>query len=104
MHQVQTAAGNIICIMMNWFQVRWRWCCWASERRESLRKLALETFDLAKFKVQTWLTLRERTIGPTDANDTQLMTTSTQSNVRKVFLKIGHPDYRVQDKDIDKEV
>jgi hypothetical protein len=54
--------------------------------------------------VQTWLTLRERTIGSTDANDTQLMTTSTQSNVRKVFLKIGHPDYRVQDKDIDKEV
>lgn len=55
------------------------------------------------FKVQTWLTLRERTIRPTDAKDTQLMTASTQSNVRKVFLKIGRPDYRVtkvQDKDI----
>jgi splicing factor 3A subunit 2 len=34
------------------------------------------------------------------------MTASTQSNVRKVFLKIGRPDYRVTkvlDKDIGKE-
>ncbi|KAG1749805.1 uncharacterized protein EDB91DRAFT_1078799 [Suillus paluster] len=82
------------------------------DRRERLRKLALETIDLAK--VHTWLTTQGKKHqtnlarrAARDAKDTQLMIAPTQSNVqRKVFLKIGRPGYRVtkvRDKDTGKE-
>ncbi|KAG1757767.1 hypothetical protein EDB19DRAFT_1891463 [Suillus lakei] len=95
------------------------------DRRERLRKLALETIDLAKdpyilrnhlggLECRLCLTLHTNegsylahTQGKKhqtnlarraarDAKDTQLMIAPTQSNVqRKVFLKIGRPGYRV---------
>ncbi|KAH9947720.1 hypothetical protein B0H21DRAFT_737761, partial [Amylocystis lapponica] len=71
------------------------------DRRERLRKLALETIDLAKGsylahtqgkKHQTNLARR----AARDLKDTQLMIAPAASNVqRKVFLKIGRPGYRV---------
>ncbi|KAI6118982.1 splicing factor 3a [Pisolithus croceorrhizus] len=95
------------------------------DRRERLRKLALETIDLAKdpyilrnhlgsLECRLCLTLHTNegsylahTQGKKhqtnlarraarDAKETQLMVAPTQSNVqRKVFLKIGRPGYRV---------
>ncbi|PBL01155.1 hypothetical protein ARMGADRAFT_1043193 [Armillaria gallica] len=95
------------------------------DRRERLRKLALETIDLAKdpyilrnhlgsLECRLCLTLHTNegsylahTQGKKhqtnlarraarDAKDTQLMIAPTQSNIqRKVFLKIGRPGYRV---------
>ncbi|KAF7784990.1 hypothetical protein Agabi119p4_1155 [Agaricus bisporus var. burnettii] len=95
------------------------------DRRERLRKLALETIDLAKdpyilrnhlgsLECRLCLTLHTNegsylahTQGKKhqtnlarraarDAKETQLMIAPAQSNVqRKVFLKIGRPGYRV---------
>ncbi|KAK0233076.1 hypothetical protein IW262DRAFT_1259451 [Armillaria fumosa] len=95
------------------------------DRRERLRKLALETIDLAKdpyilrnhlgsLECRLCLTLHTNegsylahTQGKKhqtnlarraarDAKDTQLMIAPTQSSIqRKVFLKIGRPGYRV---------
>ncbi|KAI6008347.1 hypothetical protein F5J12DRAFT_828190 [Pisolithus orientalis] len=95
------------------------------DRRERLRKLALETIDLAKdpyilrnhlgsLECRLCLTLHTNegsylahTQGKKhqtnlarraarDAKETQLMVAPTQSSVqRKVFLKIGRPGYRV---------
>ncbi|KIJ06142.1 hypothetical protein PAXINDRAFT_27999, partial [Paxillus involutus ATCC 200175] len=94
------------------------------DRRERLRKLALETIDLAKdpyilrnhlgsLECRLCLTLHTNegsylahTQGKKhqtnlarraarDAKETQLMVAPAQSNVqRKVFLKIGRPGYR----------
>jgi len=96
-----------------------------ADRRERLRKLALETIDLAKdpyilrnhlgsLECRLCLTLHTNegsylahTQGKKhqtnlarraarDAKDSQLMIAPTQSTVqRKVFLKIGRPGYRV---------
>ncbi|KAF6766587.1 hypothetical protein DFP72DRAFT_1029143 [Ephemerocybe angulata] len=95
------------------------------DRRERLRKLALETIDLAKdpyilrnhlgsLECRLCLTLHTNegsylahTQGKKhqtnlarraarDAKETQLMVAPTQNNIqRKVFLKIGRPGYRV---------
>ncbi|KAJ7042431.1 hypothetical protein C8F04DRAFT_1292745 [Mycena alexandri] len=95
------------------------------DRRERLRKLALETIDLAKdpyilrnhlgsLECRLCLTLHTNegsylahTQGKKhqtnlarraarDAKDSQLMVAPTQSTVqRKIFLKIGRPGYRV---------
>ncbi|KAI0314776.1 hypothetical protein OF83DRAFT_413487 [Amylostereum chailletii] len=87
------------------------------DRRERLRKLALETIDLAKIhtsfvtisgpsngkKHQTNLARR----AAKDMKDSQLQVAPQQQNVqRKVFLKIGRPGYRVtkvRDRDTGKE-
>ncbi|KAG2122047.1 hypothetical protein BD769DRAFT_1389881 [Suillus cothurnatus] len=96
-------------------KVRWRWCHWSLgdqrtlDRRERLRKFALQTIDLVK--VHTWLIQGKKhqtnlvRCAARDAEDTQLIA-PTQSNVQhKVFLKIGRPGYKVtkvRDKDTGK--
>ncbi|KAI6031572.1 hypothetical protein BKA83DRAFT_393428 [Pisolithus microcarpus] len=97
------------------------------DRRERLRKLALETIDLAKdpyilrnhlgsLECRLCLTLHTNEgsylahtqgVPARDAKETQLMVAPAQSSVqRKVFLKIGRPGYRVtkvRDRDTGKE-
>ncbi|KAG1760380.1 hypothetical protein EDD22DRAFT_980656 [Suillus occidentalis] len=103
---IQTAAGNIM-MKLGHHTVDSKFgrggVSGASERRKILRKLALETAkvqssNLARTQGKNHLTNRCQGHTADDA--------STQSNLHKVFLKIGRSDYRVtkvQDKDIGKE-